>query len=143
MGEVDEKRGYEMDDETEHCRRCGSIIYTFSKGVAASDGSDYCIKCAEEADRKYLSRNVCSVCTKLLDKEEVKFVMPSRMYSDYFFDRVPIEYRLMCVKCYRKAEKLDMVRKPLVKIRQIRLKLKGAMAKRSASKMTKIVYGGN
>ncbi len=139
MGEVDEKRGYEMDNETEHCCRCGSIIYTFSRGTAASDGTNYCIKCAEEIDRKYLSRNICSVCTKLLGKDEVKFVMPSRLYSSYFFDKIPIEYRLMCVKCYRKAEKLNMVRRPLVKIGQIRLRLRRAIARRSA---VKIEYSG-
>jgi hypothetical protein len=127
-----------MENITEHCDRCGSVVYPFSRNISVSDNSSYCIKCAEELDRHYLSKNVCSVCTMLLDKNAVKFVMPSRLYSIYFFDKLPIENRLMCVGCYRKAEKLNIIRKPLVKIEQIRLKLSSKFAKRSVVKTRSI-----
>lgn len=123
-----------MENAIEHCTRCNAIVYPFSKNVAASDNSSYCVKCAEELDRNYLAKNVCSVCTKLLERDEVKFVMPSRMYSAYFFDRLPIEHRLMCVRCYRKAEKLNIISRPLVKIGQIRLRLRRAFARKAILK---------
>ena len=112
-----------MGAEIENCGRCGSLVYPFSTEKSASDGSSYCVKCAEEIDRQYLARNTCSMCTRLLEREEVKFVMPSRLYSNYFFDRLPIEYRLMCVKCYRRADRLNYIRQPLAKIWQIRARL--------------------
>lgn len=114
----------------EQCGNCGVKVYEFSMKEAASDNSLYCIRCAEELDMQYLARNVCSVCTKLMEKQELKFVMPSRMYSNYFFDKLPIETRLMCANCYRKAESLNLIRRPLIKINQIRLKLKRSIAKR-------------
>jgi hypothetical protein len=123
-----------METEAEHCKKCGSVVYAFSKDVAVSDGSVYCIRCAEEIDRYYLARNVCSVCTRLLDKNEVKFVMPSRLYSSYFFDKLPIEHRLMCAHCYRKVSKLNIIREPLIKIYHIRLRLRRALAKRAVIK---------
>ncbi len=112
-----------METENELCGRCGTVVYPFSKDIAVSDNLSYCVKCAEELDRNYLSRNVCSVCTKLIEKDEVKFVMPSRLYSNYFFDKLPIENRLMCVNCYRRLERLNVLRFPLIKIGQIRLRL--------------------
>jgi hypothetical protein len=118
-----EKRGKYMETATEHCKNCGSIVYAFSKKTATSDGSSYCIKCAEELDSQYIKKNVCSVCTKLLEKQEIKFVLPSRMFSSYFFDKLPLETRLMCASCYSKAEKLNLVRRPLIKIGQIRTRL--------------------
>jgi hypothetical protein len=105
-------------------------VYGFSTGISESEGTSYCIKCAEEIDRYYLAKNICSLCTRLLCKDEIKFVMPSRIYSSYFFDRLPIEHRLMCVSCYRKVEKLNIVRQPLVKIGQIRLRLGRAIGRR-------------
>ncbi|MGD0728854.1 MAG: hypothetical protein ABR981_02150 [Candidatus Micrarchaeaceae archaeon] len=119
-----------MEAIPEQCGNCGAKVYEFSSKEAASDNSIYCIKCAEELDMQYLAKNVCSVCTRLMEHNEVKLVMPSRLYSNYFFDKLPIETRLMCTACYRKAESLDLVRKPLVKINQIRLKLKRTFAKR-------------
>jgi len=123
-----------MENAFEHCDRCGTVVYPFSKGAAASDDSNYCVKCSEEIDRTYLSRNVCSVCTALLGKNEIKFVMPSRMYSNYFFDRMPIENRLMCLNCYRRADKLDILRKPLVKIGYIRARLSRALVRRQIAR---------
>ena len=119
-----------MENAMEHCGRCGAVVYPFSKGVAVSSNSDYCVKCSEELDMHYLSRNVCSVCARILDKDDVKFVMPSRMYSCYFFDRLPLENRLMCTACYTKANRLNLIRKPLIKIGQIRLKIARKLVKR-------------
>ena len=124
-----------MDCEIEHCNKCGSIVYPFSKETAVSEGSSYCVKCAEEIDRYYLAKNTCSVCTRLLERGDVKFVMPSRLFSSYFFDRLPIEHRLMCVGCYRRASRLNIMRLPLVKIGQIRAKLGRAIARRPVAKI--------
>jgi hypothetical protein len=123
-----------MGTEIEHCERCGSLVYPFSKETSVSDGSSYCVKCAEELDRGYLAKNTCSMCTRLLDRGEVKFVMPSRMYSSYFFDRLPITHRLMCVKCYRRASRLDIIRQPLAKIWQIRARLGKSITQKQAMK---------
>lgn len=120
-----------MEAATEHCNRCGSLVYPFSREVAVSDGSSYCVKCAEEMDRHYLSKNTCSVCTRLLDRNDVKFIMPSRIYSSNFFDRLPVTQRLMCVQCYRRASRLSIIRQPLVKIDQIRLRLGKTFARRA------------
>ena len=120
-----------METATEHCDRCGSVVYPFSRGTAACDSFSYCIKCAEELDSDYLSKNICSICTRLLGNDEIKFVMPSRLYSNYFFDKLPLEHRLMCVHCYRRVEKLNIIRQPLIKIGQIRLRLKKGIARRS------------
>ncbi|MDE1870839.1 MAG: hypothetical protein KGI06_01205 [Candidatus Micrarchaeota archaeon] len=119
-------------ETAEHCKRCGTVVYAFSKNAAVSDNSSYCIKCAEELDSSYLARNTCSVCTRLLAKDEVKFVMPSRLYSAYFFDRLPMEHRLMCVTCYRKADRLNILKRPLVKIEQVRTRLRRTLARKSA-----------
>lgn len=124
-----------MEYAIEHCNRCGSLVYPFSKEVAVSDGSSYCVKCAEETDRHYLAKNTCSVCTRLLDRNDVKFIMPSRIYSSDFFDRLPITHRLMCVQCYRKASRLNIIRHPLVKIDQIRFRLGKTFARRSVVKI--------
>ena len=128
-----------MEDATENCNRCESVVYNFSKNVAISNNSSYCVKCAEELDMNYLAKNVCSVCTNLLNKDEIKFVMPSRLYSDYFFDRLPLENRLMCVTCYRKASRLNIIRQPLTKIAHIRVRLAKKIVKRSVVRNSSII----
>lgn len=119
-----------MGTSNGNCGRCGSVIYPFSSGIAESDSLSYCVRCSEEIDRYYLSKNICSLCTRLINKREVKFVLPSRIYSSYFFDRLPIEHRLMCIGCYRKVEKLNIIRQPLIKIGQIRLRLGKAIRRK-------------
>ncbi len=117
---------FESNSEEEYCPRCGTRIYAFSKKKAASDGKTYCIKCAEEIDRKYLQEYTCSVCKRVLEKSEVKFVLPS---SSFGLIEMPLHKRLLCADCYaeytrhpsiaalRKAKKLN----PLARIsRQIR-----------------------
>jgi len=119
-----------MGTSNGNCGRCGSVIYPFSRGIAESDSLSYCVRCSEEIDRYYLSKNICSLCTRLINKSEVKFVLPSRIYSSYFFDRLPIEHRLMCTGCYKRVDKLGIIRRPLIKIGQIRIKVGRSIAKR-------------
>lgn len=119
----------EKENGTEHCDKCRTVVYAFSKKIATSDESSYCIKCAEELDSQYLKRNICSVCTTLLDRQEIKFVMPSRLYSSYFFDRLPMENRLMCSSCYVRANRLNLVRNPLIKIGTIKAKLRSRLTR--------------
>jgi len=106
-------------------------MHPFSKSMSVSDNSFYCVKCSEELDHEYLTRNYCSLCTRLLDRSEIKFVMPSRLYSSYFFDKLPVSTRLMCTGCYKRVERLDLLKRPLIKIRHIRSKLGLAIARRS------------
>lgn len=124
-----------MESEEEHCSRCGSVVYAFSSGIAVSNNRHYCIQCAEDIDRDYIEKNTCSVCTKLLGRREVKMVMPSRMYSSYFFDRLPVQDRIMCVDCYRKARRLHIISKPLMKIGRIRQILGSSIADKSRAAM--------
>ncbi|MFI5412835.1 MAG: hypothetical protein ACHQX1_03000 [Candidatus Micrarchaeales archaeon] len=118
-----------METSPEHCANCGVAVYAFSKKIATSDDTPYCIRCAEELDIQYLAKNTCSVCTRLLEREELKFVMPSRLFSNYFFDKLPMQNRLMCTHCYARARKLNLLSKPLIKIERIRQRLKRAVVK--------------
>jgi hypothetical protein len=112
-----------MDEINENCCRCGTAVYLFSGKFSESDGSFYCIRCSEELDSKYLSKSICSLCTNMLDKKDVKIIMPSRLYNTYFFDKLPISNRLMCKYCFSKVNRLNLIRNPLTKIRNIRARL--------------------
>ena len=127
-------KSMKQEHTTEHCEKCGSVVYGFSKSFAVSNGESYCTKCAEELDRTYLEGNTCSVCTRLIDRTEVKFVMPSRLYSSYFFDRLPMAKRLMCTGCYRKVEKLNIISNPLTKIGVLRMKVRRIIVRNVAIK---------
>jgi ribosomal protein L37E len=97
--------GFEMGfikNEAEVCPRCGRQIYAFSKKKAASDGIEYCIKCAEEVDRDYLQAYACSMCKRLIGKQEIKFVLPSSAYGSA---NMPMEKRLLCTTCYNRYSK--------------------------------------
>lgn len=39
----------------------------------------------------------CSICSKKMDRNEVKFVMPSSAYNS---TNIPIEKRMVCIGCY-------------------------------------------
>ncbi len=39
----------------------------------------------------------CSICSKKMDRSEVKFVMPSSAYNS---TDIPIEKRMVCIGCY-------------------------------------------
>jgi len=113
-------------ESEEYCRRCGSVIYDFSKKKSASDGLDYCIKCAEHLDTRHLIANTCSACARSFGKGEVKFVMPSKIYST---SPMPLEKRLMCVGCYRHFAVRNRVRARINGIRQFRLGFRRSFAR--------------
>ncbi len=98
-----------MLESSECCKRCGSAVYGFSKKRSASDGFYYCIRCAEYLDKKYLIENTCSVCARTFIKGEVKFVMPSRIYSA---SPLPLAKRLICTNCYRRFATRNRTRMP-------------------------------
>jgi hypothetical protein len=56
--------------------------------------------------------------------------MPSRLYSGYFFDRLPVGNRLMCASCYRSVGRLGIMRDPLVKLGNIRSRLSKSPVKK-------------
>lgn len=84
----------------EHCNRCGAVVYPFSSREAMSDHHRYCIRCAEELDARYILKNSCSLCGRLMSKREVKFVLPSMAYGE---SQMPVNDRLACTTCYRKT----------------------------------------
>lgn len=116
-----------MYDESEYCRRCGTAVYGFSKKLAASDNSYYCVRCAEELDKRYMVRNICSVCNRLLKKQELKFVMPSRMYSS---NSIPIGHRLLCGACYKRVARRTRIRS-FASINQLRSLVKSVLVRES------------
>ncbi|MGC8669949.1 MAG: hypothetical protein ACP5TL_02230 [Candidatus Micrarchaeia archaeon] len=89
----------DIEQDAEFCQKCGRRVYSFSKRRAASDGREYCIKCAEEVDRQYLEDYTCSVCKRLIGKSEIKFVLPSSAYNS---TDMPMHKRLLCVSCYQR-----------------------------------------
>ena len=91
----------------EKCTRCGSAIYPFSTRIAISDRQRYCVKCAEELDARYMLKNSCSLCGKLLDRRQVKFVLPSIAYGSA---SMPLQERLACSPCYNKALRRNRIR---------------------------------
>ncbi|HUC38883.1 MAG TPA: hypothetical protein VL944_02010 [Candidatus Acidoferrum sp.] len=88
-----------LDDR---CGKCGSVVYPFSTRIAQSDQQKYCTKCAEEVDARYLIKNSCSVCGKLMERHEVKFVLPSLAYGR---SAMPLEDRLSCPPCYTRLQR--------------------------------------
>ena len=121
-----------MLDSAEYCRRCGSILYDFSKKRSASDGYCYCIKCAEYLDKKYLIDNTCSVCARTLGKADVKFVMPSRLYST---EQLPLEKRLVCVSCYKRIAFRSIVKS---RVRSLHLGFRHSIASNFSRNVARI-----
>lgn len=110
----------------EYCGRCGTPVQESTRKIAASDSQLYCIRCAEEADRQYLAKNTCSVCSRLLKRGEHKFVMPSRLYAG---ESTPVLQRLACAECYGRIARSNTTRS-LPSIGFIRNRLmKGRMAR--------------
>lgn len=115
----------------DYCGRCGTPVREFSRKMAASNGAYYCVRCAEELDRQYLVKNTCSVCAKMLNRAEHKFVMPSTIYNEY---SRPLANRLICSSCYGKMARGNMTRNlPSIGFIRSRL-LKGRLARRFAAK---------
>ena len=104
----------------ERCGRCGSVVYGFSKKRAASDGNIYCVKCAETADRHYLIKNTCSVCSVLLSKDDLKIVMPSKLYSA---EPLPLGKRLVCANCYKRFARRSRMKR-IVNMKYLRENIK-------------------
>jgi len=99
-----------MGGMEDNCGRCGSVIYPFSTRMAISDRQKYCIKCAEELDARYILKNSCSMCGRLMGKREVKFVLPSMAYGEV---AMPLQERMACTPCYNKSlrkVRINMVR---------------------------------
>lgn len=86
----------------DRCIRCDSVVYPFSIRRAQSDQQEYCIRCAEELDAKYILKNSCSVCGRLMHKRETKFVLPSNAFGKV---GMPLQNRLACVPCNKKLQK--------------------------------------
>lgn len=114
----------------EYCRKCGAAVYPFSKKYSVSASEYFCVKCAERADSEYIVRNSCSVCNRLLGKNEVKVVMPSKAYS---VGPVPLIDRLICTECYKKVATRVRSRRPfLQRVQQVRAGIRKNIIKRAA-----------
>ncbi len=113
----------------EYCRKCGTEVYPFSKKYSLSASEYFCVKCAEKTDSEYIIRNSCSVCNKLLGKNDVKVVMPSRIYS---VGPVPLMDRLICTQCYKRVATKNMDRRSFVqKMQQVRSGFRKSIIKKT------------
>jgi hypothetical protein len=126
--------GKNMEIGYGNCNRCGRVVYPFSGKESTSSNVYYCVGCSEELAGEH-KKNVCSLCTDLISRGDIKFVMPSRIYSNYFFDRLPLENRLMCLDCYKKVERLDMIKNPWVKLGHIKARLHNRLRERRIIEM--------
>lgn len=116
----------------EYCRKCGMEVYPFSRKYSVSSGEYFCVKCAEKVDREYLIKHSCSVCKRLLGKDEVKLVMPSRMYGDM---QLPLMDRLICAPCYKRIGNRTMDRRSFrQKMGQIRSNIRKGIARRATER---------
>ena len=82
-----------------------------------------------------LARSICSVCAQPIAKGDVRFLMPSRLYSNYILDRLPIENRLACLRCYKEIARLNLTKGPFVKLGHIRAKVLRNTARKHAIEM--------
>ena len=102
------------------------MVYPFSSREAMSDHQRYCIRCAEELDARYILKNSCSLCGRLLSKREVKFVLPSMAYGE---SSMPLQDRLACNPCYKRT------------LRRSRVRLMRTSTQRARSDMRKQIAG--
>jgi protein-arginine kinase activator protein McsA len=135
MSEIQEQEG------VERCGRCGVQVFSFSMKRAESDQMAYCTKCAERVDSEYMAKNLCSVCTRLLSKGEVRFLLPSMLYSD---ERLEISKRLVCSGCYRKLSTSVRSRMQFAsRARQIRESLRRSIVRRMFTAKTATLQKAN
>jgi hypothetical protein len=121
--------GYMDGMSKEYCRKCGAEVYPFSKKYSVSASEYFCVKCAERADSEYIIKNSCSVCNRLLGKNEVKVVMPSKAYS---IGPVPLLDRLVCTQCYKKVASRNPDRRSFAhRMQQVRAGIRKSIAKRA------------
>jgi len=120
-----------MDEMSkEYCRKCGAEVYPFSKKYSVSASEYFCVKCAERADSEYIIKNSCSVCNRLLGKNEVKVVMPSRAYS---IGPVPLFDRLICAQCYKRVASRNRARSTFIqRMQRVRTNIRKSIAKKAA-----------
>lgn len=119
-----------MELGSEHCGRCGGLADACARDKAISCSSSYCNGCVKELKEELHGRNICSLCRCTIWDWAPKFVMPSRLYSGYFFDRLPVGNRLMCASCHRSVGRLGIMRDPLVKLGNIRSRLSKSPVKK-------------
>ena len=122
-----------MESEFEHCGRCGRLADAFAMDKAISCSSSYCDSCMRELHEELQGRKRCSLCRCAIWDWAPKFVMPSRLYSGYFFDRLPVGNRLMCASCCKSVERLGIMKDPLAKLGSIRTRLGRAKLKSTYS----------
>lgn len=104
-------------------------VYPFSRKYSVSGGEFFCVKCAEKVDREYLIKHSCSICRKLLGKDEVKLVMPSKVYGEM---QLPLMDRLICAPCYKRIGNRSVDRRSFrQKMGQIRSNLRAGIARRA------------
>lgn len=114
----------------EYCRKCGSEMYPFSRKYSVSSGEYFCVKCAEKTDSEYLAKHSCSVCKRLLAKDEVKLVMPSKVYGS---EQLALMDRLVCTACYKQIGNRTMDRRSFrQKMAQVRANIRKGIIRRAA-----------
>ncbi len=134
VGKINQRVGETMDEviSREYCSKCGMELFSFSRKYSVSASDYFCVKCAEKADREYLIKNTCSVCKKLLKKDEVKLVMPSMVYGD---EPMPLMDRLICTQCYSTIGNRSMDRRSFrQRMSMIRANIRKGMTRRVAQK---------
>ncbi len=89
----------EYKKEVMPCERCGVATYS-SDRVFGQNGKVYCSECASKlglANAAATVKNVCAICGRVMRKDEVKMVLPSKSFGEI---SIPLENRLACVSCY-------------------------------------------
>ena len=112
-----------MEFRSEHCGRCGRLAEGFARDKAIGQSSAYCNSCIKELGEELHGRDVCSLCRCAIWDGAPRFVMPSRIYSSYFLDRLPVGNRLMCTHCYWNVERSGLMNDKLAKLGSIRARL--------------------
>lgn len=116
----------------EYCRRCGMEVFPFSRKYSESKEDYFCVKCAEKYDAEYLVKHSCAMCQRLLKKDELKMVLPSKSFGDKPRELVD---RIACLQCYTKLLNKARDRRPVRNsIDQIRNNIRRVLARRMAQR---------
>ena len=106
------------------CERCGVATYSPSDRVMRPKGSAYCKDCAAKLGLDRAEKNLCAICGKILKREEVKMVLPSKSFGDVV---IPLESRLACIQCYSSMASRVKSRPAIAKRRNERASIKRAL----------------
>ncbi|MEM0154561.1 MAG: hypothetical protein QW814_01865 [Methanothrix sp.] len=106
------------------CERCGVATYSPSDRVMRSAGRAYCKDCAAKLGLNRVEKNICAICGKILKKEEVKMVLPSKSFGDVV---IPLESRLACIECYSSITNRARTKSSAAKRRNERASVKKAL----------------